>query len=61
MSHKEMVLGAISRLPDDCTFADREEQLHFMAAVQQGLDQVNRGEFITHEEVEKEMASWLSA
>jgi predicted transcriptional regulator len=60
MSHKEMVLDALSRLPDDCTFAEMEERIHFLADIQQGLDQVKRGEFVPHEEVEKDIAAWLS-
>jgi len=60
MSHKEMVLGALARLPDDCTFADMEERFRFLAAVQQGMDEIARGKVVSHEEVEKEIASWLS-
>lgn len=60
MSRKELVLHALSQLPDDCTFEEMEEKLQFLAAVQEGIDQLNRGEAIPHDEVKRNLASWLS-
>jgi predicted transcriptional regulator len=60
MSQKELVLNAFTRLPDDCTFQDMAEKLRFLAAVQEGIDQLDRGETVSHEEVKKDLASWLS-
>jgi len=60
MSQKELVLNALSHLPEDCTFEDMAERLHFLAAIQEGRDQLKRGESVTHEEVKKNIASWLS-
>ncbi len=60
MSHKELVLNALSRLPDDCTFEDMTEKLRFLAAIQQGLDQLDRGECVPHEEVVRDIDAWLS-
>jgi predicted transcriptional regulator len=60
MSRKELVLNALSRLPDDCTFEDMAEKLKFLAGIQEGIDQLDRGETVSHEEVKKNLASWLS-
>ena len=60
MSQKELVLNVLTRLPDDCTFEDMAEKLRFLAAIQAGIDQLDRGEGIPHEEVKKNLASWLS-
>jgi predicted transcriptional regulator len=60
MSQKELVLNALSRLPEDCTYKDMAERLRFLAAIQEGIDQLDRGEGIPHEEVKKDSASWLS-
>jgi hypothetical protein len=58
MTEKEMVLKTVRELPDDCSkIADRIE---FLAAVQKGLDQLDRGEGIPHEEIKKQLASWLT-
>jgi hypothetical protein len=39
-------------LPDDCSL-EIAERIEFMAAVRKGLDQLDRGEGIPHEEVKK--------
>jgi predicted transcriptional regulator len=36
---------------DDCSLEEIAECLEFMAAVQKGLDQLDRGEGIPHDEV----------
>ena len=35
-------------------------RLEFLAAIRLGLDQIERGETMPHEEVKRELASWLS-
>lgn len=30
----------------------------FMAAIEEGLAELDRGEFVTHEEIKKEFSSW---
>ena len=59
MTEKEIVLETIRALPDDCTIDEIAERIRFMAAVQKGLDELDRGEEIPHEEVKKQLASWL--
>jgi predicted transcriptional regulator len=34
-------------------------RISFMADVQAGLDEIERGEIVPHEEIEEEMAAWL--
>jgi predicted transcriptional regulator len=59
MTEKEIVLETIRSLPDDCTLDEIAERITFMAAVQKGLDELDRGEGIPHEEIKKQLASWL--
>ena len=59
MTEKEIVLEIIRALPDDCTLDEIAERIKFMAAVQKGLDELDRGEGIPHEEIKKQLASWL--
>jgi hypothetical protein len=58
MTEKEIVLETIRALPDDCSLEEIAERIEFMAAVQKGLDQIDRGEGIPHDEVKKQLASW---
>jgi len=59
MTEKEIVLETIRALPDDCTLDEIAERIKFMAAVQKGLDELDQGESIPHEEIKKQLASWL--
>ena len=49
MTEKEIVLETIRALPDDCSLEEIAERIEFMAAVQKGLDQLDRGEGIPHD------------
>jgi predicted transcriptional regulator len=60
MTQKEIVLETIRALPDDCSLEEIAERIEFVAAVQKGLDQLDRGEGIPHEEVKSQLASWLT-
>lgn len=58
MSDKQIVLDSIERLPDDASLDAIAAQVEFLAAVRKGLDQIERGETVPHEEVNRQLASW---
>lgn len=60
MTQKQLVLEAIKGMPDDAPLSEIVERIEFLAAVQKGLDQLDRGEGIPHEEVKRQLASWLA-
>lgn len=60
MTDKEIVLQTIRGLPDDCSLEEIAERIEFMAGVQKGLDQLDRGEGIPHDEVKPQLASWFT-
>jgi predicted transcriptional regulator len=59
MSAKETALRVINELSDDVTWGQLTEEL-YAAAVREGLDQLDRGEGIRHEEVKQQFDSWFS-
>jgi predicted transcriptional regulator len=61
MTQKELVLDAISELPDEASLDDIAVRVEFLAAVQKGLGQLDRGEGIPHEEVKRQLATWLTS
>lgn len=61
MTQKELVLDAISELPDEASLDVIAKRVEFLAAVQKGLDQLDRGEGIPHEEVKRQLATWLTS
>jgi hypothetical protein len=60
MTQKERVLEAIGELPDDASLDQIADRVDFLAAVQKGVEQLDRGEVIAHEEVKRQLASWLT-
>jgi hypothetical protein len=60
MTEKDIVLETIRALPDDCSIEEIAERIEFMAAVQKGLDQLDSGERIPHDEVKRQLASGLT-
>jgi predicted transcriptional regulator len=60
MSDKEIALESIQRLPDDTSLDVIAEQMEFLVGIRKGLDQIERGETVSHEEVKRQLATWLS-
>ena len=61
MTQKALVLDAIKELPDEASLQEIAERIEFLAAIQKGLDQLDRGEGIPHEEVKRQLATWLAS
>ena len=61
MTQKEFALDAIGELPDEASLDEIAARVEFLAAVQKGLDQLDRGEGIPHAEVKRQLATWLTS
>jgi len=61
MTQKELVLDAISELPEEASLDDIAERVEFLASIQKGHDQLDRGEGIPHEEIKRQLATWLTS
>jgi hypothetical protein len=59
MTQKEIVLDAIREMPDESSLDEIAERVEFLAAVQKGFDQLDHEEGIPHEELKRQLASWL--
>ena len=60
MSDKEFALAAIQRLPADVGLDTIAERLEFLAAIRKGCEQIDQDEIVPHEEVKRQLATWLS-
>ncbi len=58
MSAKEILLEVAQKLPPDATLSDAIYELEFRQAVQQGLDELDRGEGVPLEQVRAKIAEW---
>lgn len=61
MTQKELVIDAINELPDDASLDQIADRVEFLAAIQKGFDQLDRGEGIPHEDIKRQLASWLTS
>jgi predicted transcriptional regulator len=60
MSNKELVADLVQRLPDDASLLDIAREIEFVAGVREGFAQLDRGEGVSLDEVEKQLPSWLT-
>ena len=59
MSNKEIVIDLIERLPQNATLLEIAKEIEFVAGVREGFAQLDRGEGVPIEEVEKQLPSWI--
>ena len=59
MSNKEIVQDLLQRLPENTSLRDIVREIEFVDAVREGLAELDRGESIPIEDVEKEMPLWI--
>jgi predicted transcriptional regulator len=59
MSNREIVLDVIGRMPEDASLYEIARQIEFVAAVQEGLAELDRGEGIPLDQVERELPEWI--
>jgi predicted transcriptional regulator len=60
MSDKQLALESIQRLPEDVSLEAITERLKFLSGIRKGIAQIERGEVVSHEEVKRQLATWLS-
>jgi predicted transcriptional regulator len=58
MNAKDILMEVPGKLPPDATLSDAIHELEFRQAVQQGLDELDRGEGMPIEEVKAKIAEW---
>lgn len=56
---KESVKELLKNLPEDSNYEDIIAEIYFKKQVEEGIQQLDNGEFVSHEEVVKRMAKWL--
>jgi predicted transcriptional regulator len=56
---KEEVRRLLEAIPEDATYEDIQYHIYVRQAIENGLAAVERGEVLSHEEVERRMAKWL--
>ena len=60
MSTKEKAIEALRDLPEDASWIEIEERIHFLSAVEKGRQDVKEGRTVAHEEVKNALAEWIT-
>ena len=59
LSSKEIIKDLLLRLPDEISLHQIAREIEFVAAVRQGMAELDRGEEVTIEQIEQELPSWI--
>jgi predicted transcriptional regulator len=59
MSTREAVQAILQQLPSDISLHEVAREIEFIAAVREGLAELDRGEGIPVDEVRREMREWV--
>ena len=58
---KQEALELIQKMPDEISMETILAELHFKLRVLKGIDQMDKGEVISHEEAKERLGRWLSS
>ncbi|MEO8211420.1 MAG: hypothetical protein ABI840_12750 [bacterium] len=56
---KKSVIQLLNKLPEDSNYEDIIAEIYFKKQVEEGLEELDNGEYISHDEVIKRMSKWL--
>ncbi len=59
MSTREAVQAILSQLPGDVSLHDVAREIEFIAAVREGMAELDRGEGIPIDQVREELQTWV--
>jgi len=59
MSAKSKVLDMVSNMPNDSTLDDIGYRLYVLESIEQGLAELDKGEYLSHNEAKKELDKWI--
>lgn len=60
MTKKDIAIKTLQTLPDSASWADIEERIRFLAAIDRGFEDIKAGKVIPHEDVKASLGQWLS-
>jgi predicted transcriptional regulator len=61
MSSKEIAIEVIRKLPDEASLTDIAQELEFVAGIREGVAQLDRGEYLTAQQILKRIPAWAKA
>jgi predicted transcriptional regulator len=59
MTTKEAILDSAQHMPEDATIDDALDEFYVRQKIKRGLEQIERGETVSHEQAKLELQRWL--
>jgi len=59
LSSKEIIKDSLLRLPDEISLHQVAREIEFIAAVRQGIAELDCGENLSIEQIEEELPTWI--
>lgn len=56
---KKSVIDLLDKLPEDINYEDIIAEIYFKKQVEDGIEQLEKGQTLSNEEVRKRMEKWL--
>ena len=60
MTDKEIVQDLLQRMPDDTSLQDIAYELEFIAAVRQGVAELDSGQSVSADEIMSDLTAWFT-
>jgi predicted transcriptional regulator len=58
-SNKDIVRDPLARLPDQVTLSNIAKEIELVAAVRQGIAEIDRGQSVSIDKVAEELPTWI--
>lgn len=59
MTAKEVAIDAIARMPEGISWEELMEELEILTDLRRADAEIDSGDFVTHDEVKREIATWF--
>jgi predicted transcriptional regulator len=59
MSNKEIVVDLLQRIPEGASLQEIAREIEFVAAIREGLNELDMGRGVPLHEIEQELPSWI--
>ena len=56
---KDRVIESIKKRPDDVNYDDIMESIYVQQMISEGIEQLDKGEYISHEDIKERFKEWL--
>ncbi len=61
MSSKELAMEIVRRLPEEASLADIAREIEFVAGIRDAMDEFDRGESLSAEDLLRDIPQWAGA